>query len=321
MKPVVMLYFITGFLGSGKTTFLSRILSMIPEEKIGLIINEFGQTSVDGAILRETSGMPIAEINNGQVFCGCVSGNFVDSICEFFKLPIRHLIVETSGMANPVNIKTVLEAVRMQTSEAWEYKGMICVVDPTTVADLAEVVNAVREQIAKSDYLIINKMDLMDPVELVEVEGVLDELNSHAPRLKTSFGEISSGELLDFLNRTPAALENVPLKVESDFRRPLNYRIRSLQPASRVALETLVSTLMADSLRIKGYARLEDGQVYLVNGASRVLEMIPSAREESGVDLVLITARGDLEETIRSCWQTHLASPVEVEEKGREYWD
>jgi len=61
--------------------------------------------------------------------------------------------------------------------------------------------------------------------------------------------------------------------------------------------------------------------VYLVNGASRVLEMIPSAREESGVDLVLITARGDLEDTIRSCWQTHLASPVEVEEKGREYWD
>ncbi|MBQ3971144.1 MAG: hypothetical protein II687_02940, partial [Selenomonadaceae bacterium] len=68
MEKNIRLYLLTGFLGAGKTTFLQRALKGMEGCRIGIIMNEFGNISVDGTILR-AQGMEIAEINNGSVFC------------------------------------------------------------------------------------------------------------------------------------------------------------------------------------------------------------------------------------------------------------
>ena len=70
---------ISGFLGAGKTTFIKKMIEeAFVGEKLVLIENEFGEVSIDGAILRETNTV-ITEINSGCICCQ-VSGNFKKAI-------------------------------------------------------------------------------------------------------------------------------------------------------------------------------------------------------------------------------------------------
>ena len=76
----VPLLFITGFLGSGKTTLLNRILDEAAAQgkKIGVIINEWGRVNIDSSLIR-AKDIEIEELNDGQVFCSCLSGNFLEA--------------------------------------------------------------------------------------------------------------------------------------------------------------------------------------------------------------------------------------------------
>ena len=63
MEKCIDLYLISGFLGSGKTTFLQRLLTMHPEKKTGVIVNEFGDIGIDGLVV-ERNGIKMVEINH-----------------------------------------------------------------------------------------------------------------------------------------------------------------------------------------------------------------------------------------------------------------
>ncbi len=320
MKETVYLYFITGFLGSGKTTFLKEILNMLPREKVGLIVNEFGQINVDGEILTTDSGFEVVEINNGQVFCGCVRGNFIEAVADYMKLPIRHLIVETSGMANPYNIQDVLTNVEKIATEDYEYKGMICMVDPTKALMLVESLNAVREQIAKSEFLLINKADLVTSDELAEVETMARELNPTAPILVTSFGKIEEEMFLGFLNGEADHLDAQVKKIQQTIKRPLNYLIEGAETLPYEKLVAFSEEAAKLSYRYKGYADTDQG-VMLVSGVDTSMNYTPSDKEMSGFQLVLISSKGDVQDEIESLWTSYVGMEVSVSEKGKEYWD
>jgi G3E family GTPase len=67
-------FLVTGFLGSGKTTFLKSALEKLPKKKVAIIQNEFAPASIDGTELKRQDGnYKTLEINNGSVFCVCLS--------------------------------------------------------------------------------------------------------------------------------------------------------------------------------------------------------------------------------------------------------
>ena len=75
------LVLLTGFLGAGKTTFLNHILREYENSRVGMIVNEFSQTGVDGALIRrDIPGAEMVELNNGSIFCACIKDSFVDSL-------------------------------------------------------------------------------------------------------------------------------------------------------------------------------------------------------------------------------------------------
>lgn len=69
------LYVLTGFLGSGKTTALLKLLERLKGSRIGVIQNEFGKLGIDGTILRNDD-IQMVEINRGSIFCTCQKLNF-----------------------------------------------------------------------------------------------------------------------------------------------------------------------------------------------------------------------------------------------------
>ena len=92
MSKLVLL---TGFLGAGKTTFLNHVLQEFSQEKIGLIVNEFSGTGVDGALIRhDIPGASMIELNNGSIFCACIKDSFVDSLIDLAGRNLDYVFVE-----------------------------------------------------------------------------------------------------------------------------------------------------------------------------------------------------------------------------------
>ena len=95
MNQIVLL---TGFLGAGKTTFLNQILSEFSDSRIGLIVNEFSETGVDGALIRrDIPNTAMRELNNGSIFCACIKDSFVDSLIEMGRMDIDQILSQLSG--------------------------------------------------------------------------------------------------------------------------------------------------------------------------------------------------------------------------------
>jgi G3E family GTPase len=95
---------LTGFLGAGKTTLLNRMLAERADERIAVIINEFGDVGVNG---QPVTSRPetIVELNNGCVCC-TVRGDVINALADltFSGRGFDRMIIETSGLADPAPV-------------------------------------------------------------------------------------------------------------------------------------------------------------------------------------------------------------------------
>jgi G3E family GTPase len=175
--PVVML---TGFLGAGKTTLLNRILTEDHGHRYAVIVNEFGDISIDRDLIA-SGDEEILEMNNGCVCCTAHG----DLLRAFLNLAdtdksFDAIVIELSGLAAPAVVAEVL-----MTEEALRAFARLDSV--TTVVDAKHVLRSladnweVAEQIAFADQIVLNKIDLVNQDDLGEIEEHLCRLNPLAP--------------------------------------------------------------------------------------------------------------------------------------------
>jgi len=106
---------ITGFLGSGKTTLLKRLLRDPAMNRAAVIINEFGEIGLDHYLLERVDEATVL-LKSGCVCCS-IRGDLRDAIGDLYDrrerglvAPFERLVVETTGLADPVPIVTTLTA-------------------------------------------------------------------------------------------------------------------------------------------------------------------------------------------------------------------
>lgn len=198
-KPIPLII-ITGFLGSGKTTFLNNILNSLRLKKIGLIINEFGEINVDAELINMEGDSEISEINNGSIFCSCLSGSFINTLAKYQDLDLDYIFVESSGMSRPISLDKILDSLNTLTEQSFNYSGMICIVDALNINNLLKSVNSVKEQIAYSDLILINKTDLVDAKDIENAVVNIKMINEHAKIVETSFAKIDINLLENLSN-------------------------------------------------------------------------------------------------------------------------
>lgn len=308
----VPLFFITGFLGSGKTTLLNRLLdeAVAREKKIGVIINEWGRVNIDSSLI-QAEDIILKELNNGQVFCSCLSGNFVEVLAMFVELPLDLVIVETSGMANPMPLKELLFELKRLTGLHYDYRGMTALVDPESFLDLAEVVNAVEEQIIASQRIIINKIDLADPETVRRIRAKIKQLNQTAEILETSHARVEG-----FLDSSPLPLAGsgfVARKVKEPYKRPIHYVVTSAESLTPEKAESFVRELIPDALRIKGLVRDKDRGWFYIDGVNGRVET--KALKASGAEtkIVVIPKAGEaIEPKVISAWNEKCGVPFSL---------
>ncbi|CAM3182888.1 Zinc-binding GTPase YeiR [Klebsiella spallanzanii] len=149
---------ITGFLGSGKTTSILHLLANKPaDEKWAVLVNEFGEVGIDGALLAE-SGALLKEIPGGCMCCvnGLPMQVGLNTLLRQGK-PDR-LLIEPTGLGHP---KQILDILTAAVYEPWiDLRATLCVLDPRQLLDEKVVTNEnFRDQLAAADVIISNKAD------------------------------------------------------------------------------------------------------------------------------------------------------------------
>lgn len=155
---------ITGFLGSGKTTLINRLLADPALRDTAVIVNEFGEIAIDH-LLVEKSGEDVIEIAGGCLCC-TVRGELVETLADLIDRlqtsKIGHLsriIVETTGMADPV---PVLHAIQSHPAlmQALRIDRVITTADAIAGLETLQKHEEARRQLAVADVVVATKTDL-----------------------------------------------------------------------------------------------------------------------------------------------------------------
>jgi len=150
-----------GFLGVGKTTAILDLLKQKPKnENWAILVNEFGKIGIDGAIY-SAAGVTVKEIAGGCLCCA-VGLPFQVSINQLLKevRPDR-LLIEPTGLGHPKKVLDML--VTGSFEEVLQLRASICLVDPEKLKDNRYTTHVTFvDQIALSDVMVANKMDLAD---------------------------------------------------------------------------------------------------------------------------------------------------------------
>ena len=220
--PVIV---VSGFLGSGKTTFLKYLIENT-YKKYGLLINEFGDIGIDGELLKnccnssnEDSFASIIELNNGCICC-TVQDNFIPSIQTLLKtnIDLDAIIIETSGLALPLPLLKALNWPEIRTSIYLDFvistvngESMI---NESPINDLysintqykdikkidhfSSVEELFREQLEVSDIVLISRSDLISEKQFNIIKRNLQgKVKSHIPIIKSFNGKTNLEFIFD----------------------------------------------------------------------------------------------------------------------------
>lgn len=267
-KDKIPLIIITGFLGAGKTTFLNNMLEQLKNKKTGVIINEFGKINVDAKMLDLEKSDGIVEINNGSIFCSCLSGSFVESIASYKDMDLDYLLVESSGMSRPKSIGSILADVAKITDDSFDFRGMISIADASNFSQIVESLAAAREQVAYSDLVVINKTDLVDNDELHRIDSIINSLNPDAQIIRSSYAKINADILESNFSYTKNAVDFLKNMKNADLNKPKNILLEFEIKPEFNQLDSLIKDLSTYSYRIKGFVNLKDRGTVIVNSTS-----------------------------------------------------
>ncbi|MGM0432015.1 MAG: CobW family GTP-binding protein [Spirochaetota bacterium] len=309
MSAQVPLYLIAGFLGSGKTSLLNSILEQGIWKRVGVILNDFGSLNIDNTLIKGDDEIVSTELSGGQIFCSCLSGSFVEAVARYADLPIDVLLVEASGLAKPNPLLEIIEWADKKSEHAFDYRGMICVIDAQRYPILSQAVNAVKEQVVFSDLFIVNKCDLSDEQELQQIDRELQLLRPGAPVFHTSYGHVPP-DLLRQLHTDADLFRGIDPKEYAGWGaagRPVPMHIRPQDAVASAKLHAVLKRISPEAFRVKGYvSTVEDGLV-LVNCVGEQIsvhhELSPQQQKQQPGLVVIVENTSRLKLLLGTLWR------------------
>jgi G3E family GTPase len=253
---------LTGFLGSGKTTFLSRVLAVPDLKDTAVVISEFGDVALDHLLL-EAAADEVIELPNGCTCCAVRQG-LADSFYRLLRSrqraadrpPFRRIALETSGLADPGPVLYTLSADAFLEASLRLDRVVTTVDGVLGVATLDRYPEAAA-QVAVADLLLITKTDLFPVSD--ELAQRLASLNPMAPMVDA--GEIDASGIL--FGGSPKALpppRPSAMAVHAHGIQALSLRLQ--RPMTRLGFAMALGGLAREHgqklLRVKGLVEFAD---------------------------------------------------------------
>ena len=173
---------IAGFLGSGKTTAVMKIVDNLMKRgyRIAIVVNDVGEINVDAKFI-EAHGLKAKEIAGGCICCQ-IAGTFAETLAllhDSYNPDI--IIVEPSGVAIPWGLKRAAEYSEAKADMVIEHAPVITLVDATRIDMLIRAVRRLVEtQIREADVCFVNKVDTADAAGIKKTEDLIKNINPKA---------------------------------------------------------------------------------------------------------------------------------------------
>lgn len=182
-------HIITGFLGTGKTTTLLHLLAHKPQQqKWAVLVNEFGEVGIDGALLSQ-SGAAIREVPGGCICCaqGLPMQVALNQLIREQNPDV--LLIEPTGLGHPANL--------LEQLSASQYQGVLALGATLTLVNPQALFNerylshdTYRQQLLLADVLVFNKTDMPGCPAKDAVFAKADGLGLTDNRLWLSQGQV-----------------------------------------------------------------------------------------------------------------------------------
>ena len=216
--PVLLL---TGYLGSGKTTLVNRILTNKRGVKFAVIVNDIGEVNIDADLI-EKGGIvdqkddSLVALQNGCICC-TLKMDLVEQLCDIMRMKrFDYIVIEASGVCEPApiaqticsiptmgpkyikdgiarldNIVTVVDALRMKDEVAMGNDLMQKNIDEE------DIVNLIIQQIEFCNMILLNKAAEVEPHELQRIKHIIRALQPKADILECNYGEVDLDQLIN----------------------------------------------------------------------------------------------------------------------------
>lgn len=304
MVETTKVLLITGFLGSGKTTFLNRIIENFPKDlKLTILMNEFGEIGIDGTLVAGDD-IDMMEISRGSIFCVCVKTDFIKGLYELnAKIQPDLLIIESTGVANPSDLKRDLKLPIF--NDRFDFIDQFCIIDAAHFLEAFETFASVEKQLATSTVFIINKTDLVEKNVVEEIKQIVRENNPEPLFFETTFSNIPM-DSFPFLGGKAYRSEGVeraqepsqvlpPKELDNFIDDLLKQPGQEMSPPDQLAsvtyswqgddvseIKAMASELPASIVRAKGFIFQKD-EVYLFSYVMGDWTLEPVAKDPSEI--------------------------------------
>lgn len=264
----IPLTILTGFLGSGKTTFLSEILECNQDKNLALIINEFGEVGLDHSVLNQhiyhTQEKTI--LLQGGCICCNKREDLILQLKALLDKSIEHLIIETSGLANPAPILfSILTDTMLQ--HHFSINGIFTCIDCLNApAHLSH--EEAKMQIVISDKIILTKQDLFNG-NLQEIFHLITSQNAFVEVIPKSLMDLreilSVKEVEHVIVKPKLPHSNSTHSLSISFKEPLDWNVFSIW------LSMLLYKYGEKILRFKGIVDTNEGYPIAVNSVLHII--------------------------------------------------
>ncbi|WP_185983433.1 CobW family GTP-binding protein [Aureimonas mangrovi] len=180
---------LTGFLGAGKTTLLRTILATPEGERIGVLVNDFGEINIDAALIVEGTSESIS-LSNGCVCC-TIQTELVTAIRDLVasRPDLDRIVIEASGVSRSLPLADTL--LSDELADVVSLDGMFCLVDAASFPELDYATTELAiDQITGADLLILNKVDLVPDDEVERLGGQLAGLMPALRIVTSRYGDV-----------------------------------------------------------------------------------------------------------------------------------
>lgn len=314
----IPVFILSGFLGSGKTTFLKQWLAQEADRDTAVLVNEFGEVGLDHLILQEVN--PETVLLPSGCLCCQIRGELKDALFSLLEQlnqkelpPFKKVILETTGLADPGPIvSTLLHDKLLQ--HHFICGGVVTVVDAQNYRQQAEAYPEWIKQAAAADTILLSKQDCVDRQQHEAALAYLKNINSMAAFYATKdFQALKDTVFTVKTDSRPKRAHFFKLDTQENLLTVQQANRSNNHPATKTCvlewdkslnwsafsiwLSLLLYRYGDKILRLKGVLVTDDGVSIAVHGVQRNLYP-PEHIEQSEFDrtkLVLITHNFDIE--------------------------